>query len=61
MGSAKKVKTIFENLRKKGVSQKLLDKINAPIGLEIASETPAEIAISIAAKIISLRRDAKSC
>lgn len=56
MGSTKKVKTIFDNLRKKGVSQKLLDKIDAPIGLEIASETPAEIAISIAAKIISVRR-----
>jgi xanthine dehydrogenase accessory factor len=56
MGSEMKVKTIFDNLKNEGVPQKLLDKIDAPIGLEIGSETPAEIAVSIAAKIISVRR-----
>ncbi len=56
MGSAMKVKTIFDTLRKEGFKQSLLDKIDAPIGLEIDSETPAEIAVSIAAKIISVRR-----
>jgi xanthine dehydrogenase accessory factor len=56
MGSEMKVKTIFDNLKSEGVSQKLLDRIDAPIGLEIGSETPAEIAVSIAAKIISVRR-----
>ena len=57
MGSTMKVKTIFDTLRKEGFQQSLLDKIDAPIGLEIGSETPAEIAVSIAAKIISVRRD----
>lgn len=56
MGSKMKVKTIFDTLRKEGFKQSLLDKVDAPIGLEIYSETPAEIAISIAAKIISVRR-----
>lgn len=57
MGSEMKVKTIFDNLRNEGVPRQLLDKIDAPIGLEIGSETPAEIAVSIAAKIISVRRN----
>ena len=56
MGSEMKVKTIFDNLKNEGIPQKALDKIDAPIGLEIGSETPAEIAVSIAAKIISVRR-----
>ena len=57
MGSTMKVKTIFDTLQKEGFHQSQLDKIDAPIGLEIGSETPTEIAISIAAKIISVRRD----
>ncbi len=57
MGSTMKVKTIFDTLQKEGFQQSQLDKIDAPIGLEIGSETPSEIAISIAAKIISVRRD----
>ena len=58
MGSEMKVKTIFDTLRNEGFRQNLLDKVDAPIGLEIDSETPAEIAISIAAKIISIKRAA---
>ena len=52
MGSAQKVRTIFSNLLRQGVSQEQLDRVHAPVGLDINSETAAEIAVSIAAEII---------
>ncbi len=56
IGSKKKVKTVFSNLKASGITQKTLDKIHAPIGLPIATETPEEIAVSIMAEIINARR-----
>jgi xanthine dehydrogenase accessory factor len=55
MGSSKKVASIFKNLATEGISASELKKINAPIGIPIGSQTPAEIAISIAAKIIEVK------
>ncbi len=55
MGSRKKINTIFELLRKEGVNENLFSKVHAPIGLDIRSETPQEIAISIAAEIIKIK------
>ncbi len=56
IGSKKKVKEIKEHLLKKGITKKKLDSVYAPIGLEIEAETPEEIAISILAEIIKVRR-----
>jgi xanthine dehydrogenase accessory factor len=56
IGSKKKVKTIFENLRNEGVTQDDLNRVHAPIGLPIAAETPEDIAISIMAEIVDIRR-----
>jgi xanthine dehydrogenase accessory factor len=55
MGSKKKITTIFNLLEKEGVPTTLFKLVHAPIGLEIKAETPAEIAISIAAEIITLK------
>lgn len=55
IGSKKKVKTIFENLRAEGFTNEQLEKVEAPLGLAINSETPAEIAISIMARIIQVK------
>lgn len=55
MGSDKKVKSIFSELVKKGVSREKLKNVDAPIGLPISSQTPDEIAVSIAAKIIMVK------
>lgn len=55
LASKNKVKTIKENLSEKGFSKDKLNKIYSPIGLDIKSETPAEIAISIAAQIIEIK------
>lgn len=52
IGSRKKVEKIFSNLRQKGVSEYDLQKVDAPMGIPINSETPEEIAVSISARII---------
>jgi xanthine dehydrogenase accessory factor len=56
IGSKRKVLTIFEDLQKQGVSREALSKIHAPIGLEIGAATPMEIAVSIMAELIAVRR-----
>jgi len=52
MGSRRKIKTMANNLRNKGISDDIIDKINMPIGLDIDAETAEEIAISISAKLV---------
>jgi xanthine dehydrogenase accessory factor len=56
IGSKKKVMEVKERLLQKGVSQQQLDRVYAPIGIEIGAETPEEIAISILAEIIKVKR-----
>jgi xanthine dehydrogenase accessory factor len=55
MGSAAKTKQIFDDLRKEGIAGSDLHRIHTPIGLSIASHTPEEIAVSIAAEIIQVK------
>jgi xanthine dehydrogenase accessory factor len=56
IGSKKKVIDIEERLLRKGVSRQQLDRVYAPIGLEIGAETPEEIALSILAEIVKVKR-----
>ena len=46
---------MFDELRRRGVSETALTRIRSPIGLEIGAESPAEIAVSIVAEIIRSR------
>lgn len=55
MGSKHKMKTMWENLIKDGFSKDDLDNVHTPIGLQIGSKTPMEIAVSIAAEIINIK------
>lgn len=55
MGSSRKVKEVFSNMRDAGFSKNELKKVHSPIGLPIKSNTPEEIAISIAAEIIQVK------
>ena len=55
LGSMAKVKTMMKDLLKEGISRLKLNTIYAPIGLTIKSETPEEIAVSIAAQIIQVK------
>jgi xanthine dehydrogenase accessory factor len=56
IGSRRKVHTIFRDLHERGVSREELAKVHAPIGLEIGALTPAEIAVSIMAELVAVRR-----
>lgn len=55
MGSKNKAKLARETLLAEGYTEAQLDRITTPIGLDIGSETPAEIAVSIAAQLIEVR------
>jgi xanthine dehydrogenase accessory factor len=55
MASASKKQQVFSNLEAKGISKNLLERIHSPIGVKIKSNTPEEIAISIAAEIIKIK------
>ncbi|MFX0124255.1 MAG: XdhC family protein [Candidatus Hodarchaeota archaeon] len=55
IGSERKVKEIFNRLESQGINPKVLKKVHAPIGIPIGSQTPEEIAVSIAAEIIEVR------
>lgn len=53
LGSAKSHARRLERLAERGFSPRILAKIHAPIGLDIGAATPAEIAVSILAEIIT--------
>jgi xanthine dehydrogenase accessory factor len=55
IGSRRKIRLIFEDLLTKGVSPELLERVHAPLGLPIGSQTVAEIAVSIVAELIACR------
>lgn len=55
IGSRRKIRLIFESLREQGFSREALDRVAAPVGLEIGSQTVVEIAVSIVAELIARR------
>ena len=55
IGSRKKTAKVFANLRELGFTDADFSRITTPIGLDIGAETPAEIAVSIAAQLIAVR------
>jgi xanthine dehydrogenase accessory factor len=55
IASKVKKKQVFEQLAKEGFSEKIINQIHSPIGLDIAAQTPEEIAISIAAELIKVK------
>jgi xanthine dehydrogenase accessory factor len=55
IGSKKKIRTLYQNLMQKGMTKETLDRVYAPIGIDINSETPEEIAVSIVAELIKVR------
>lgn len=56
IGSKRKVLTTYEHLAERGVSAEALDRVYAPIGIDISAVTAEEIGVSIVAELIKVRR-----
>ena len=56
IGSRRRVRATYVQLIEEGIGHDLIDRIHAPVGLDIGSETPEEIAVSVAAELVMLRR-----
>ena len=56
IASRRRAALVFNQVLKKGVSQKELKRVYSPVGLDIGADTPEEIAISILGEIIKIRR-----
>lgn len=59
IGSRHKIARTQQLLREAGISEEMIHSVHSPIGLAIGAETPAEIAISIAAEMIACRAGAQ--
>jgi xanthine dehydrogenase accessory factor len=59
IGSKRKTIAIYRELQKEGLSADLFKRVHAPVGLDIGAVTPEEIAVSITAELIAIRRHAE--
>ncbi len=55
IGSRRKIKLIFDDLLAEGISREALQRVHAPLGFDIGSQTVPEIAVSIVAELIAHR------
>ena len=55
IGSRRKIKLIFEDLLGEGISRDALERVRAPLGFEIGSQSVPEIAVSIVAELVAVR------
>lgn len=60
IGSRAKVCQVKERLISAGITEKQMQKLHAPVGLPIGGQTPAEIAVSIAAELIQQRHQTEA-
>ncbi len=56
IGSRRRVKATLERIQQDGVDPQLLDRVHAPLGLDIGADTPEEIALAIVAEMVRERR-----
>jgi xanthine dehydrogenase accessory factor len=56
LGSRRKVALTAKVLREWGITDEAIEKVHAPVGLSIGADTPEEIAVSVVAEMISVRR-----
>ena len=58
IGSKRKVISVYKALEKEGIAPEKFERVHAPVGLEIGALSPEEIAVSITAELIAIRRNA---
>jgi xanthine dehydrogenase accessory factor len=60
IGSRRKVLSVYQALEKEGYAPDEFSRVYAPMGLEIGALSPEEIAISITAELVAVRRNAQT-
>jgi xanthine dehydrogenase accessory factor len=60
IGSRRKAERFRQRLRAAGFSQERIDRLECPMGVDIGALTPAEIAVSIVARLVSVRRSTQA-
>ena len=60
IGSKRKVIGVVKELEKEGIPREAFERVFSPMGFEIGAVTPEEIAVSVVAEMIAVRRDAAS-
>ena len=60
IGSKRKTISVIHELEKEGLGREMFDNVFAPMGLEIGAESPEEIAVSVVAEMIAVRRQPKA-
>jgi xanthine dehydrogenase accessory factor len=60
VGSKRKTISVVKELEKEGIERQAFERLHAPMGLEIGAVTPEEIAISVVAEMIAVRRSPDS-
>jgi xanthine dehydrogenase accessory factor len=60
IGSRRKVFSVYKALEKEGYRMEEFERVYAPMGLEIGALSPEEIAISIVAELVAVRRNAET-
>ncbi len=60
IGSRRKVVSVYKALEKQGFALEKFERVHAPVGLDIGALSPDEIAVSITAELIAVRRNAEN-
>lgn len=60
IGSKIRIRTVMRSLKTEGFSDEDLRRVYGPVGIDIGSQTPAEIALAIAAEIVDIQRGGKA-
>lgn len=56
IGSKRRTNIVLQRLRDSGAEEKRIEKVHAPVGLDIGAVTPEEVALAILAEIVAVRR-----
>ena len=59
LGSERKKKILWDKLSDRGVEEEALLRVSSPVGLNVGADNPEEIAVSILAELIKVRRGVK--
>lgn len=59
IGSKRRTNIVLQRLRESGAEEESLERVRAPVGLDIGAVTPEEVALAIMAEIVAMRRGGK--